>query len=332
MSDYLWDKTGEPDAEIERLEQALSRYQHLRPFVFPYAPQDRRWLIGVRFALAGAAAAMFVIALFLFWPAGRGDVQWQARRAAGQPRLNANIIGAEARVQVGGVITTDAYSQVELDAAGHGRIRVLPGSVVKLVQSGDRHQRLALEHGSIEASLFAPPFMFSFDTPSGTAYDIGCAFTLSVDDQGHGLVRVTSGWVQFEIGMKQELAPAGMVIPIEPGIGPGTPYFEDAAPAFTEALAQFDSSKEPAARLSALRTITQQARPRDTYTLLRLMRDATPEERGVLFDRAVQLRPPPAWVTREGIMRHEEAMMDAWVQSLGYGDAKRWWVHWKDRF
>ena len=36
MSDYLWDKTGEPDAEVERLETLLSSFGHApRPLVLP---------------------------------------------------------------------------------------------------------------------------------------------------------------------------------------------------------------------------------------------------------------------------------------------------------
>jgi hypothetical protein len=36
MSDYLWDKSGEPDAEVERLEEMLGRLRRApRPFEFP---------------------------------------------------------------------------------------------------------------------------------------------------------------------------------------------------------------------------------------------------------------------------------------------------------
>ena len=36
MSDYLWDKTGEPDAEVERLETLLASFSHApRPLALP---------------------------------------------------------------------------------------------------------------------------------------------------------------------------------------------------------------------------------------------------------------------------------------------------------
>jgi len=41
--DYLWDGSGEPDPEIQRLETLLGRFQHDLPApVFPDIAPDRR--------------------------------------------------------------------------------------------------------------------------------------------------------------------------------------------------------------------------------------------------------------------------------------------------
>lgn len=332
FEDYLWDKSGEPDAQVERLEALLAQYRCEQPFVFPAVQptqgfMSRRWLW-----VMGAVAASVLFGLAISLSALHGPVQWQARRSGGDPRLNGRTITGAEPLRTGEVITTDERSEVELRAGRHGHIRVLPGTTVRLLQSDRQHERLELQHGTIEASLYAPPFMFSFDTPSGTAYDIGCAFTLSVGEDGKGRLRVTSGWVQFEVDEKQELAPAGMALVIEPGFGPGTPFFEDAPPRLQEALAKVDFDNNPTQRAVALSEVMAQARARDVYTLLQLMRSASPKERGLLFDRASALRAPPASVTRDGIVMHNEPMYDDWVASLGLGNAKRWWVHWSDRF
>ncbi|MBV8206254.1 MAG: FecR domain-containing protein [Acidobacteria bacterium] len=330
MNDYLFNKVGEGEPEVVRLENLLGGYRQQRPFVFPPAAMKpwfaRTWF---RAAMAGAAAAI-VLAL-IFASAAQGPSEWIARRDSGDPHLNSIPVTRPEVFRPGSIVTTDGSSELELKAAGHGRIRVLPGSEVRFTENSGRHQRLELRHGTIEASLYAPPFMFSFDTPSGTAYDIGCAFRLRIEEDGRGRVDVLSGWVQFEAGEAQELAPAGAQIEIEPGYGPGTAVFRTSGAGFRKAVHDVDFGG-PGERLEALRRVLANARANDVYTLLRLMRGATAEERGMLFDRASQLKPPPAWVTRDGIMRREEAMMDAWTTSLGLGDAKRWWVHWKDRF
>jgi len=66
MSDYLWDKTGEPDAEVERLESLLGGFGHTpRPLALPAQAEPfgrrRSWL----FAPAGLAAAAALLLAFL---------------------------------------------------------------------------------------------------------------------------------------------------------------------------------------------------------------------------------------------------------------------------
>jgi hypothetical protein len=66
MSDYLWDKTGEPDAEVERLEGLLGGFAHkprtlARPAQVAPFVRRRSW----RFAPAGLAAAAALLLAFL---------------------------------------------------------------------------------------------------------------------------------------------------------------------------------------------------------------------------------------------------------------------------
>jgi hypothetical protein len=58
--DYLWDRSGEPEAEIERLERTLGRLRHQpRPLDLPRSrPQPRRFFP----ALAAAAALILMVA------------------------------------------------------------------------------------------------------------------------------------------------------------------------------------------------------------------------------------------------------------------------------
>jgi hypothetical protein len=43
-----------------------------------------------------------------------------------------------------------------------------------------------------------------------------------------------------------------------------------------------------------------------------------------VFDRLSGLVPAPAGVTREGIARGEQAMLDAWWNKLGFDDIAVW--------
>lgn len=76
--DYLWDQSGEPDPEIERLEQTLSRLRYKRPERVPPMPLDfiayqTRRTRSPYFAIAAAALlAVLAIGLWFAWQRGQG--------------------------------------------------------------------------------------------------------------------------------------------------------------------------------------------------------------------------------------------------------------------
>src|SRR5436309_715730 len=96
-------------------------------------------------------------------------------------------------------------------------------------------RRVALERGKLHAFITAPPRLFFVDTPSAEAIDLGCEYTLAVDDAGIGLLHVTLGWVMLERDGRESYVPIGAMCETRPGVGPGTPFFEDASLSFKEA-------------------------------------------------------------------------------------------------
>ena len=80
---------------------------------------------------------------------------------------------------------------------------------------------MALDRGEIRARIWAPPRLFFVNTPSATAIDLGCAYTLQVDDRGWGKVRVETGWVAFEHKGRESFIPKDAMCATRPGVGPG---------------------------------------------------------------------------------------------------------------
>ena len=133
------------------------------------------------------------------------------------------------------------------------------------------------------------------NTPSATAIDLGCEYTLQVDDGGGGLIRVTLGWVSFEGNGRASYIPEGAIGATRPGAGPGTPYYEDAPSGYGEALEviDFESGNDPR-RADAFNLVISSARRRDALTLWHLLTRGTIAERGRVYDRLAALVPPPA--------------------------------------
>src|SRR5262249_55093216 len=101
-----------------------------------------------------------------------------------------------------------------------------------------------------------------------------------------------------------------------PGIGPGTPYFEDGPTAFREALKTVDFNNDAASRSAALASLLSEARPRDTLTLWHLLARVDGDDRVRVYDRMAWLVPPPVTVTREAVLKLDEQALQSWKRTL----------------
>jgi hypothetical protein len=342
-NDYLWDGSGEPDPEIQKLETALGSLRHSRPApVFPEikAQPARRWFwqtgLLLRFA-AGVAAGVLAIALTLVLvhpsrPNLDNRPGWEVTRITGTPRVSSKTTNAHntaGKLQPGGTLETDGQSQARISDEDLGEIEVDPDTRLRLPDSSAGLKHLALDRGTIHASIWAPAGEFVIDTPSAVAVDLGCAYTLHVDDSGNGLLRTTLGWVGFKLADREAFIPAGAVCSTKPRTGPDTPYFEDATDAFRSALATFDRESSTAdEKAVALGVVLAQSRKRDALTLWHLLSRVPEAQRGLVYDRLVYFVPAPPGVTRAGILHLDPHMLDLWWNELGFGDVSLW-RHWE---
>ena len=114
-----------------------------------------------------------------------------------------------------------------------------------------------------------------------------------------------------------------------PGLGPGTPHYDDVSPEFRAAIETIDLKVGPASdRSEALHRALALARPKDAVTLWHLLSRVDAADRDRVFDRLAEFVPPPAGVTRDGIRSGRRDMLDDWWDHLGLGTAS-WWRTWK---
>ena len=338
--DYLWDGTGEPDPEILKLERALGKFRHVGrppelPEDFVAAREQGRTRAGLRWWFQFAAVAASVLMMFSVWaglrlvsaPVANG-VGWGVQQVAGAPRVGSKAIGRageKSTLGIGQTLETDHESRASITVSDVGQVDIDPETRLRLAESRSSRTRMELERGTIHAMIWSPPGEFLVDTPSALAVDLGCAYTLQVDDSGAGLLRTRMGWVGFRLNGRDAFIPAGAVGETRKGIGPGTPYFEDASAEFKAALREFDfaqlSEEERSAQLSI---VLANARKNDALTLWHLLSRAGVTDRGRVFDALNAAVPAPKGVTREGIERGEHEMLDAWWNELGYDDIRVW--------
>lgn len=263
-----------------------------------------------------AATALLLIAVVGFWyflrPSG---TSWEVARLSGQPVIEAQPIARTARWHVGERLETNATSRALIHVGQIGQVEVDPNSRVRLVKTGESDYRMTLERGRLYASIVAPPRQFQVETPSAVAIDLGCAYTLEVDEAGNSLLRVTSGWVALAHNGREAFVPAGAVARAESDGRLGTPYFEDASKEFQRALARFDFAAD---KTNALAAVLAEARVRDALTLWHLLPRVEGTERGQVYDRMVALVPAARDLSKADTLRLQPAVMAQWKEAVEF--------------
>lgn len=270
-----------------------------------------------RFAIA--ATLILAVGLGAFWFYERESrPSWEVARLDGSPTIGSASIKDKSRLAVGQWLETDNVSRAQIQVSSIGQVEIDPNSRVKLVETRPTEHRLELARGRLSAYIWAPPRLFFVDTPSAVAADLGCAYTLEVDDDGGSLLRVTSGWVALQLRDRESMVPAGAACATRRGIGPGTPYFEDASEGFRRALSKldFEAPNSDWSRDQALNQVLTEARPRDTLTLWHLLSRLEVADRALVYERLAALGPPPPGVTREGVLQLDDKMLKAWKAGL----------------
>jgi len=342
-NDYLWDRSGEPDPEIQHLEALLERFRHDSPTpAFPEIVPERQWAFfpwrrRLFPALATAAvgiAAIVAVTLLVYRtkPTPSTLAGWNVSGVRGTLRIGQKTIGGKegtSRLVIGQMLETDSQSRASLQADDTGKIEVDPGTRLRLLSMGSGLKRIALDRGTIHTYIWAPPGQLVVDTHSAVTVDLGCAYTLQVDDSGAGMVRTSLGWVGFKLNGHESFIPAGAACATRPKVGPGTPYFEDASAEFRSALARFDF-EDTASRQRArdVVIVLSETRKRDALTLWHLLTRVDDQQRVLVYDRLSQLVPPPAAATKEEILRLDQPMLDLWWNELGFDDISVW-RHWE---
>lgn len=301
--EYLWNRGGEPDEEVARLERVLAPLRYKAPVAKRRRPRSMWWL-----AAAAAVLLAGIVSIPLFT---RGPVSgWQ--------------LASGGKLRAGQLIETGTSKSAHIESEATGEVQIDPGSRLRLMAAGAAEERFNLERGTIHAFIWAPPGRFVVDTPSAKTIDLGCRYTLQVSKNGTGLLTVETGWVAFEWHGVESFIPAGAACVTRPMRGPGTPYFTDAPQALTAALEGFDATSDA----GALRQAVASTRARDALTLWHLLTRTQGERRAEVFARFAAVMPLPHEVSREAIMRGDPVAFDAAWNALNLGDTD-WWREWK---
>jgi hypothetical protein len=324
--DYLWDRSGPADPEVERLEQLLAPLAHDRPLdeLRLRRPRRRRtaWIIGGVVALA--AVAVLALVLRTRGPGGpcSGDAGFTFVARGGTVGCNDGQV-ARGVLPVGGVLDTGTAT-AEIAIAKIGTAELAPGTRIRLDRSDtDKRQELHLERGHMHARVTAPPRIFAVTTASTGVTDLGCEYTIEIDAHGKGWIEVQSGKVELEtLAHAVIVAPAGTTARLLEGRRPSVPIATTAPAPLRAAVAAFEQGEAGAlARVLVAVTADDGITLANLAVLVPADRSSQPacvapcSDRSLVLDRLAELSPPPDGVTVRAALS-DPTKLETWREAV----------------
>jgi WD40 repeat protein len=260
---------------------------------------------------------ILVAASFWFYTRPRSEPM-TVMRLIGKPRIGAEQIDSRGQLKTGETLETDDESRAIIEVGQIGQVEIDPNTKIRLIRSGQNEQRFALDRGRMHASILARPRVFFVETPSALAIDLGCSYSLDVDEDGESQLYVTSGWVALTLNGRESMVPAGAICITKPGIGPGAPYLQSASLRFKQALwtLDFDGGGP-----EELKTLLTEARREDALTLWNLLPRVEGSEREQVYARLLELVPAPSGISREQVLSLDRTALDGWRDSVEFAAA-----------
>lgn len=318
-TNYLWDRTGEVDPVVARLEGVLAA-RRFDPSRRPLVASPRRTGRWVRRVLAAAAV------LLVLGGGAAAAYRWRFAWPAGTPwPVTLPGAGGEAVLRVGEPFSHAGETPAVASVARIGWLSIAPDTDLTLAQTSAVRHVIALSRGRIGVRVVAPPFVLVVRTPAGLVIDLGCAFDLEVDPAGTARVSVTSGSIELENPHGATRVPAGARSEMTGSRAPFAPVYADAAPGFEAAVRALERGE--AGRDV---TVTTLARERDVVTLLVLASRASGDVRAGLVQRAAALSPPPSGVDLADVAAGDDPALWRWYDALPLPPVKQWWRNWRD--
>lgn len=276
-----------------------------------------------RYSIAAVLVIAVILTSFLIFSPGTSSSSaymvlpyWKITSLSGSPVIlnkknSGKAFSGIDSFSTGEFLTTDVNSKAEIKVASIGALILEPSSKLRMIKSSETEYRVELQYGTLNAHIYSTPKTFFVETRSTIAVDMGCAYTITVDTSGDGIIYVHSGMVVLTSSNRESLVPAGKFCMTKKDSGPGTPYSKYSSAAFRNALVSFDFNNGGAA---ALKDILRIATQKDAATLICLMPRVDDNTRMTIYNRVNAYSPAPASMSNDSMLK-PEALND-WLQNL----------------
>jgi hypothetical protein len=210
------------------------------------------------------------------------------------------------------VLVTGDGSAATVKVGSIGEVQLGAGSSMRLESADVTGHRFMLERGEVHARIWAKPRFFEVATARVRAIDLGCVYTLRVDERGAASLEVYYGAVELVDQQGTTLVPAGNAAGTDSS-GRSVPWPFSSTPAFRAAAAVLSSGARDSMALAAL---LGGADVPASITLWHLLARVDPSFREPIVSRLAALVAMPAGATFDGVVNLDARAMAAWEGAL----------------
>jgi len=240
-NDYLWDRSGQPDADVQRLENLVSAFAHDDRRLQKWDRRPGPWRL--------VALAASILVCVVAWWCFHGRETRETSETSETSEVKLLVVGEDRLLREKEWFDATAESRelrLTRSETWLGEFSLDPGSRLQARRIGDDVAQLYLDNGRMNAFVYldAHPRFVQTRTPATNCVDLGCKYTLTVNEAGDSVVEVTMGRVAFEDNGREVYVPHGATCRASKARGAGTPRYLDAPQALVRALDAFDAAHE----------------------------------------------------------------------------------------
>ena len=222
-------------------------------------------------------------------------------------------------------VETGRVGRAALNIGRLGVAQLYPNTRVSVDGTIAPEHRLRLAYGSLVARIGAAPRLVVVQTASTEVIDLGCAFALSTDSLGNGVLAVQEGRVELHRQGVRVMVPEGYAASFYATNAPGLPIPIGASKRLRTIVRSLDVDGVTPDRVRDLLAASDSSA---AITLWYLLPRLAQESRGTVVTRLMQYVPLPTAVNRELVLANNADALRRWqlvLERRWRGESLSWW-------
>ncbi|MBA4407215.1 hypothetical protein C0389_08080 [bacterium] len=242
----------------------------------------------------------------------KNNSPWKVITHEGKVEIN-GLQDHSGKISQGQSLLTENSSRATIRVPKVGNVEVGKNSLIVLLKAKDGDNRILFRRGSINVTNTFNMPDFSIELKNYIIADRGGELNISIDDHDNARILVKYGFTEIEKNGDIIYLDDGYVCEIRSGSRIGTPFRQDAPEEFRNEMVKYDYQNGGE---NSIDKIMELASEKDMLTLLALIPKSPQVKRQLLFQTIANKFPPPAGVTRMGIIKGDSQMLYLWWREI----------------